>query len=68
VGLAVDELVRGGQMHADQRQLLDGEGNRNGYFDLGDFLAWVDRDRIRLSPAMVAKLQSVPAVPMRPRP
>ena len=68
VGLAVDELVRGGQLNTDQRQLLDAEGNRNGYFDLGDFLAWVDRDRIRLSPAQVAKLQSLPIAPVRPRP
>ena len=69
VGVAVDDLVRGGQMTDDQRQLLDREGNRNGYFDLGDFLAWVDRDRIRLSPAQAARLQSVPLVaPGRPRP
>ncbi|MBP7621751.1 MAG: hypothetical protein KA745_12340, partial [Gemmatimonadales bacterium] len=68
VGLAVDELVRGGQLNNDQRMLFDSEGNRNGYFDLGDFLAWVDRDRIRLSPSQVAKLQSVPITPIRPRP
>ena len=68
VGLAVDELVRGGQLNNDQRLLFDSEGNRNGYFDLGDFLAWVDRDRIRLSPSQVAKLQSIPITPVRPRP
>ncbi|MBK7595126.1 MAG: S8 family serine peptidase [Gemmatimonadetes bacterium] len=67
VGLAVDELVRGGQLNNDQRLLFDSEGNRNGYFDLGDFLAWVDRDRIRLSPSQVAKLQSIPITPVRPR-
>jgi hypothetical protein len=61
VGFAVEELVRGGRLNDDQRQLLDRDGNRNGVFDLGDFLAWVDRARIRLSPAQVA-LQSVPMV------
>jgi subtilisin len=68
VGLAVDELVRGGQLNNDQRMLLDSDGNRNGYFDLGDFLAWVDRDRIRLSPAQAAQLQSIPLTRGRPRP
>jgi spore coat protein U-like protein len=68
-GVAVDELVRGGLMSEDQRLLLDRDGNRNGLFDLGDFLAWVDRARIRLSPAQMAQLQSVPLVPSaRPRP
>jgi subtilisin len=69
VGVAVDELVRGGRLNEDQRTLLDRDGNRNGYFDLGDFLAWVDRNGIRLSPAQAAQLQSVPITPVnRPRP
>jgi hypothetical protein len=62
VGIAVEELVRGGRLSEDQRLLFDRDGNRNGIFDLGDFLAWVDRARIRLSPAQMAQLQSVPMV------
>ena len=62
VGIAVEELVRGGRLSEDQRLLFDRDGNRNGIFDLGDFLAWVDRASIRLSPAQMAQLQSVPMV------
>ena len=62
VGIAVEELVRGGRLSEDQRLLFDRDGNRNGIFELGDFLAWVDRASIRLSPAQMAQLQSVPMV------
>ncbi|MDX2260965.1 MAG: S8 family peptidase [Gemmatimonadales bacterium] len=68
VGIAVEELVRGGRLSEDQRLLFDRDGNRNGIFDLGDFLAWVDRASIRLSPAQMAQLQSVPLVRPREQP
>jgi hypothetical protein len=30
-------------MTADERLYLDGQGNRNGFYDLGDLLAYVER-------------------------
>lgn len=60
--VAVDELFRGGRLSADQRAAFDGQGNRNGRYDLGDFLAWVERNRIRLSPAVVQQLMVAPPV------
>jgi subtilisin len=60
--VAVDELFRGGRLTTDQRTAFDGQGNRNGRYDLGDFLAWVERSRIRLSPAVVQQLMAAPPV------
>lgn len=55
----VDELFRAGTISDDQRALLDRDGNNNGRYDLGDFLAWVDRDQIRLSPAAMSRLMEL---------
>ena len=39
----VDQLTEGGQLlTGDEVRYLDLLGNRNGDFDLGDFLAWLD--------------------------
>ncbi len=55
----VDELFRPGAISDDQRTLLDRDGNNNGRYDLGDFLAWIDREHIRLTPAMVKQVQGL---------
>jgi len=52
-------LFRAGTISDDQRALLDRDGNNNGRYDLGDFLAWVDRDQIRLSPAAMSRLMEL---------
>jgi hypothetical protein len=58
--IAASELFRGnGSLSADQRLALDDVGNGNGRFDLGDFLAWVRRSNIRLSPSVMAEVQEV---------
>jgi len=57
--LAVEDLVRGGRLHTDQRDLFDAIGNRNGRYDLGDFLAWVDRNRVTLSSGMMQQVVEV---------
>ena len=56
---AVDELFQAGQLTDDQRALFDRDGNRNGAYDLGDFLAWVDRAHLRLSPEAASRLQGL---------
>jgi hypothetical protein len=59
--VAVEDLVRGGKLNVDQRDLFDAIGNRNGRFDLGDFLAWVDRNQIALTGAMMQSVVEVQA-------
>ena len=61
--VAVADLFRGGSLSEDQRALLDRQGNNNGRFDLGDFLAWVDRAQIHLSASVMAELRRLPMVP-----
>jgi hypothetical protein len=64
--VAVRQLFRGGSsLSADQRQVLDAGGNRNGRFDLGDFLAWVRRANIRLSASEMSQVQEVMAEEQR---
>ncbi|MES2124548.1 MAG: S8 family peptidase [Gemmatimonadota bacterium] len=58
-GLAVEELFRAGGLTADQRAVLDREGNGNGAYDLGDLLAWIDRSHVRLSAQVAAQLQGL---------
>ncbi len=53
---AVGDLFDHGSLTDDQRVALDRQGNNNGRYDLGDFLAWVSRNHIRLSAAASAKL------------
>ena len=56
---AVADLFHANALTADQRTVLDIQGNNNGRFDIGDFLAWVDHDHLRLSAAVVARLQEL---------
>ena len=45
----------------DEPVILDGDGNHNGRYDLGDFLAWVRRANIRLSPSVMQEVQDAMA-------
>jgi immune inhibitor A len=45
-----------GALAPDELAALDGLGNRNGRFDLGDFVAWLDRNPGALSAAAVSRL------------
>ena len=44
-GRAAAALWRDGDMDSDQLAALDGMGNGNGTYDLGDLLAWINRCR-----------------------
>lgn len=44
-------------LNADQTRYLDFLGNNNGGFDVGDFLAWLQKTGASLSPAMLQALQ-----------
>jgi hypothetical protein len=58
-GIAVEELFRAGSLSDDQRIVLDRGGNHNGSYDLGDFLAWVERSHVRLSTETASRLQGL---------
>jgi uncharacterized PurR-regulated membrane protein YhhQ (DUF165 family) len=61
--VAMADLFSGNALTPDQRTLLDRLGNNNGSYDLGDFLAWVDRAQIHLSASVVAALQKLTTAP-----
>jgi len=44
-------------LNADQVRYLDFQGNNNGNFDIGDFLAWVKATGAPLSAAALEALQ-----------
>jgi hypothetical protein len=56
---AVEDLFSFSVITDDQRTVLDRLGNNNGRYDLGDFLAWIDRSHLQLSAEVMAKLQSL---------
>jgi hypothetical protein len=49
-------LVGASPLTAEELSALDGLGNRNGRFDLGDFVAWLDRNPGALSTAAVRRM------------
>ncbi len=53
---AANDLLGVPSLSAAQRALLDDEGNDNGTYDLGDFLAWVDASSAGVPPELLAKL------------
>ena len=56
--LASDFLSVGPSLDGDQRWFLDGQGNGNGYYDLGDFRAWVlANPQLPLSAALRALIE-----------
>jgi hypothetical protein len=60
---AVSDLFDHSSLTDDQRLALDRQGNNNGQYDLGDFLAWVNRNHIRLSESVGARLLQVRTKP-----
>ena len=60
---AVGDLFDHGSLTNDQRDALDRQGNANGRYDLGDFLAWVNRNHIRLSASAALKMKQAMLVP-----
>lgn len=60
---AAQELFAPGHLNVDQRAALDQIGNHNGQYDLGDFLAWVDRAGIHLSATIRKQLLTLPTTP-----
>ncbi len=56
--IAVRSLFNGAGLSAQQRSAFDLIGNRNGRFDLGDFLAWVRGANVRLSASEAAEVQA----------
>jgi hypothetical protein len=53
---AVAQLLQGAGLTDNQRLLLDSQGNANGVFDLGDFVAWLDRSGTTVSAAVMARV------------
>ncbi len=56
---AVDALFGKAGMTGDQLTVLDEAGNNNGKYDLGDFLAWVDRQHVQLSARLQQRLAAL---------
>ncbi len=57
--IAAEDLFSGGRLDSGQRDALDQGGNQNGRYDIGDFLAWVNRAGIRLSGALMDKVAAL---------
>ena len=53
---AATDLLGGAALSAAQRALLDADGNNNGTYDLGDFLAWVTLSGQGVPPELMARL------------
>ena len=60
---AANDLLGVPSLSAAQRTLLDDEGNQNGTYDLGDFLAWLDRSSQGVSPETMARLLAAADAP-----
>ena len=52
----VVQLLGGHGLTAQQVLLLDYHGNRNGHFDLGDFVAWLDQSGTTVSAQILARI------------
>jgi subtilisin len=64
---AAEELFEVNRLDAHQRRLLDQLGNRNGTYDLGDFLAWIERNSLAVPTDLMARVMSLPPTEPRPR-
>jgi hypothetical protein len=62
---ATDDLLGNPKLDFTQRDFLDQLGNRNGGYDVGDYLALLDRSGVTASPDLLARLQSAKAQPAR---
>jgi M6 family metalloprotease-like protein len=52
----VQQLLTGHGLNALQVLTLDFQGNQNGHFDLGDFLAWLDQSGTAISAQLLARI------------
>ena len=52
----VQQLLNGHGLSASQVLTLDSQGNQNGHFDLGDFLAWLDNSGTAISAQLLARI------------
>jgi len=52
----VSQLLNGHGLNALQAVTLDYQGNQNGHFDLGDFLAWLDQSGTAISAQLLARI------------
>lgn len=62
---AAAELLGTPSLTASERQMLDDEGNADGTYNLGDFLAFAERSGQRLDGALVGRLLASPAATAR---
>lgn len=56
VDSVVRHLVRGTGLASAQATALDAQGNRNGRFDLGDFVAWLDQTGTAVGAEVLARV------------
>ena len=52
----VAQLTTGTGLSLNQRAILDAQGNQDGLFDLGDFVAWLDRSGTVVGAATMARV------------
>jgi hypothetical protein len=52
----VQQLLTGHGLNGSQVLTLDSQGNQNGHFDLGDFLAWLDQSGTAISAQLLARI------------
>ena len=65
---AATDLLGGAALSAAQRALLDADGNDNGTYDLGDFLAWVTLSGQGVPPELMARLMAAAGPTTAPAP
>ncbi|HKP30159.1 MAG TPA: M6 family metalloprotease domain-containing protein [Gemmatimonadales bacterium] len=53
---ATDDLLGTAKLNFDQRNFLDQLGNRNGGYDVGDYLALLDRSGVSPSPELLKRI------------
>ena len=58
---AADELLGNPKLSFAQRDFLDQLGNRNGGYDVGDYLALLNRSGITPSPELLSRLNAAKA-------
>ena len=56
VEAAVEELLGSARLTSFEKQHLDHDGNRDAVYNLGDFLAFLDRSGLNLSPELQARI------------
>ena len=52
----VSQLLNGHGLSAAQSATLDAQGNQNGHYDLGDFLAWLDQSGTAINAQLLARI------------